>query len=88
MGNSKWDGENRTLFETPDITNYQPWQTVVRGKRTSTVDMYIAQFVQQENKSAPLDRKDVAQVLHKGTYSKLQNLSNCHQVVDSADSAQ
>ena len=65
MGDSVWEGENRTLFETPDINNYQPGQTVVRGKRICTTDMCIAQDVQQENKSAPLDCKNVVQVLHK-----------------------
>ena len=65
MGETVWDGANRTLFETPDLTNYQPWHNVVRGERTCRADLCIAQDLQKEEKSAPLDRKDIAQVLHK-----------------------
>lgn len=65
MRDSVWYGENRTLFESPDISTYQPWRTVARGKRTCTADLCIVEDVQQENnKSAPLERKDVAQALH------------------------
>lgn len=65
MGDSVRYGENRTLFESPDISTYQPRRTVDRGKRTCTADLCIPEDVQQENNtSAPLKRKDVAQALH------------------------
>ena len=64
MGDTVWHEQNYTLFKTPNICNYQPWRTVVSGNRTCTVDMCTAQEVQQKEKSAPVDGKDIAQVLH------------------------
>ena len=43
-----------------DISDYQPWRQTARGKATCTTDMCIAQDVQQENHSVPIDRKDIA----------------------------
>ena len=34
MGDTAWDGQNHTLLDTPELSNYQTWQTVVRGKGT------------------------------------------------------
>ena len=66
MGDTVWDGANRTPFETPDLTNHQPWRYVARGKRTCTVDLCMDdQDVQQEQKSELLDQKDIALALHK-----------------------
>ena len=65
MGDLVWDGQNKTLFKSPDVSDYQPWRQTVRGKRTCTTDTCIAQDVQQENHSAPIDRKDIATALHK-----------------------
>ena len=64
MGDPVWDGDNKTLFKTPDLSNYQPRINLLRGKRTCIADICVAQDVQQENKSAPIDRKDIAQALH------------------------
>ena len=65
MGDTVWDGANKALCKSPDFSDYQPWRQVARGKRTYTADMCIAQDVQQENNSAPIDRKYIAQALHK-----------------------
>lgn len=65
IGDAVWDGQNKTLFKIPDLSNYQPWRQVVRGKRICTTDMCIAQDVQLENHSAPVDCKDIATALHK-----------------------
>ena len=65
MGDTVWDGANRTLVKTPDLKNYQPWRNVVRGKRTCTADICVALDVQEENHSGPIDRKLIAQVLQK-----------------------
>ena len=65
MGDAVWDGANRTLFKTPDLKNYQPWRSVVRGKRTCTADMCVALDVQEENHSGPIDRKHIEQALQK-----------------------
>ena len=65
MGDTVWDGENRTLFESPDLSKYQPWRNFVRGKRTCTADWCITQDVQQEQHSEPLNRKNIAEALHK-----------------------
>ena len=59
------DGQNHTLFDTPELSNYQSWQTVVRGKRTCTAGKFIAQDVQLEEESAPIVREDIVQVLHE-----------------------
>ena len=61
-----WDGVNRTLFKTPELKNYQPRRNVVREKWTCTADMCVALDVQEENHSAPIDRKLIAQALQKG----------------------
>ena len=73
MGDSVWDGPNRTLFKTPDLKNYQPWRNVVRGKRTCTADMCVALDVQEENHSGPIDRKLIAQALQKRNLLRVQN---------------
>ena len=65
MGETVWDGRNHTLYETPDLSHYQPRRTAARGKRTCTADMCIAQDVQLHEKSAPIDRKDIAKALHE-----------------------
>ena len=65
MGDTVWDGANRTLFKTPNLKNYQRWCNVVRGKRTCTADMCVALDVQEENHSGPIDRKLIAQALQK-----------------------
>ena len=65
MGETVWDGENPTLFETPNLSKYQPWHNVVRGKRTCTANLCIAQDVQQEHHLESLDRKNIAEALHK-----------------------
>ena len=66
MGDTVWDGANRTPFETPDLTNHQPWRYVARGKRTCTVDLCMDdQDVQQEQKSELLDQTDITLALHK-----------------------
>ena len=66
-----WDGVSKTLFKTPDLSNYQPWRNVARGKRTCTADMCVAQDVQQENQSAAIDKKDIKQVLHSRNLLRL-----------------
>ena len=66
-----WDGINKTLFKTPDLSNYQTWRNVARGKRTCTSDMCVAQDVQQENQSAAIDKKDITQVLHSRNLLRL-----------------
>ena len=53
-------GANKTLFKSPDLLTYQPWKEVVCGNRTCTADMCIAQDVQQQDLSTPIDRKDIA----------------------------
>ena len=58
MGDLVWYGQNKTLFKSPDVSDYQPWRKTARGKATCTTDICIAQDVQQENHSAPIDRKD------------------------------
>ena len=65
MGDAVWDGANKTLFKSPDLSEYRPWKQTVCGKRTCTADMCIAQDAQQESKAAPIDRKDIAHVLHQ-----------------------
>lgn len=65
MGDTVLDGANKGLFESPNISNYQPWRQVVRGKKTCTADMCITQDVQKENHAAPIDLKDIAEALHK-----------------------
>ena len=65
MGETVWNGKNPTLFETPNLSKYQPWHNVVRGKRTCTAKLCIAQDVQQEQHLEPLDRKNIAEALHK-----------------------
>ena len=45
-GHTVWDGENRILLETPNLSKYQPWRNVVKGKRTCATDLCIAQDVQ------------------------------------------
>ena len=65
MGDAIGDGANKTLFKSPDPSEYQPWRQEVRGKRTCTADMFIVQDVQQENHATSIDRKDIAQALHK-----------------------
>lgn len=65
MGDPVWDGQYKTLFKSSDVSDYHPWRQAVRGKRTCTADMCIAQDVQQENHSAPIDRKDIATALYK-----------------------
>lgn len=64
MAETVWNGRKETLYNTPDISSYQPWRTLVWGKRTCTADMCIAQDIRVEEKSAPIDRKDIAQALH------------------------
>ena len=66
MGDTVWDGVNRTLFKTPELKNYQSRRNVVREKWTCTADMCVALDVQEENHSAPIDRKLIAQALQKG----------------------
>ena len=53
-------GANKILFKSPDLLTYQPWKEVVCGNRTCTADMCIAQDVQQQDQSTPIDRKDIA----------------------------
>ena len=72
MGDTVWDGADRTLFKTPDLKNYQPWRYVVRGKRTCTTDMCVALDVQEENHSDPIDRKLIAQALQKRNLSLVE----------------
>ena len=66
-----WDGRNHSLYETPDISNYQPRRTAARRKRTCAADMYIPQDVQLNEKSAPKDRKDIARALHERNLLRL-----------------
>ena len=69
----------KTLFKTRDLSYYQPWRNVARGKRTCTANMCVAQDVQQENQSAAIDKKDITQVLHSRNLlrlaEKIPNLS-------------
>ena len=46
-------------------------RTVVNRKRTCTADMCIAQNVKLEEKSAPIDRKDIVQALHRRNLLRL-----------------
>ena len=63
MGDTVWDGANRTLFKTPNLKNYQPWRNVVKGKKKCTADMCVVLDVQEENHSGPIDGKLFAQAL-------------------------
>ena len=65
MGDTVWDGANRTVFKTPDLKNYKPWRNVARCKRTRTADICVALDVQEENHSGPIDRELIAQALQK-----------------------
>ena len=67
-GITVWDGANKILFKISNLSNYQPWRNIVRGKRTCTFDMCVAQDVQQQSNSAPIDRKDIAQALHSRNF--------------------
>ena len=60
-----WDGDNKTLLKSLDVSSYQPWRQVARGKYTCTANITIAQDVQLENHSAPIEREDIATALHK-----------------------
>ena len=71
MGYVVWGGANKSLFKSPDISDYQPWRQVVPGKRTCTADVSIAQDVKQENQATPIDSKNVAQALHKRNLRRL-----------------
>lgn len=71
MGDTVWDGKNHTLLDTPELSSYQPWQTVVRGKGTWTANMCIAQDVELEEKSVPIDKEDIAQALHERNLLRL-----------------
>lgn len=71
MGDTVWDGQNHTLLDTPELSNYQTWQTVVRGKGTWTANMCIAQDVELEEKSVPSDKEDIAQTLHERNLLRL-----------------
>ena len=85
MKDAVWDSANKTLFKFPDLSDYQPWTQVVRVKRTCTADMCLAQDVQQENQETPIDRKDIAQALHKrNIFRDKQKLSKSHQMEGSA----
>ena len=56
------------------ITLYNPSEGkryLVRGKCTCTVDMCIANDIQQENNSAPIGCKDISQALHKRNLLKV-----------------
>ena len=74
MGDSVWDGANRTLFKTSDLKNYQPWPNVIRGKRTCTADMCVTLDVQEENHSGPIDRKLIVQALQKRSLLRVTEL--------------
>ena len=65
MGDTVWDGANRTLFKfkIPSLKNYQPWRNMASGKRTRTANMCVAPDVQEENHSGLIDRKLIAQAL-------------------------
>ena len=57
MGDNVWDGANKTLFKSSDLSKYRPWTVTARGKSTCTAGMSIAQDVQLENQAAPIDRR-------------------------------
>ena len=71
MGETVWDGQNRAIFDTPDLTNYQPWRNVVRGKHTCTGDICVAQDRHFEENSLPINRKNIATTLHKWSLLRL-----------------
>ena len=76
MGDTVWDGANRTLFKTPKLKNYQRWRNVVRGKRTCTADMCLALDVQEENHTAPLIENLCASIAKKKSFTCGRTNSN------------
>ena len=75
MGETVLDGQNRAIFHTqdltPDLTNYQPWRNVARGKHTCIGDMCVPHDRHLEENSAPINRKDIASALHKRNLLRL-----------------
>ena len=57
MCDTMLDGAIRTLLETLDFKNYQPWRNVVREKITCTADICAKLDFRDENHCDPIFRK-------------------------------
>ena len=75
MDETVWDGQNRAIFDTqdvtPDLNNYQSWQNFVRGKHNCTGDMCVVQDRNLKEKSQSINRKDIATTLRKRNLLRL-----------------